>query len=142
MDAPLLHYLKEETQRIEPEWYMPIVPMVLINGSKGIGTGYSTDTPNYNPRDIVDNIRRKMRGEPLKHMIPWYRGYRGEMKEMDGGNRVVTSGEIAILDDENSVEITELPVGTWTQDYKEKVIEPMVMGTETKSGKKTPPLIQ
>ena len=61
---------------------------------------------------------------------------------MDGGNRVVTSGEIAILDEENSVEITELPVGTWTQDYKEKVIEPMVMGTETKSGKKTPPLIQ
>ena len=55
------------TCRIEPEWYCPIIPMVLVNGCDGIGTGYSTFVPNYNPRQIVDNLRRLMNGlEPME----------------------------------------------------------------------------
>ena len=42
---------------------MPILPMVLVNGAEGIGTGWSTSIPNYNPRDIVANIKRLMNGE-------------------------------------------------------------------------------
>ena len=53
--------------RIEPEWYCPIMPMVLVNGCDGIGTGYSTFVPNYNPREIVNNLRRLMHGlEPME----------------------------------------------------------------------------
>ena len=52
-DDPLLKYLSEDNQRIEPEWYMPILPMVLVNGAEGIGTGWSTKIYNYNPREIV-----------------------------------------------------------------------------------------
>ncbi len=37
--------------------YMPIIPTVLVNGAEGIGTGWSTSIPNYNPRDIVANLR-------------------------------------------------------------------------------------
>ena len=59
-DDPLLKYLDDDGQSIEPEWYMPILPMVLINGGHGIGTGWSTDVPSYNPRDIIDNIKRMM----------------------------------------------------------------------------------
>lgn len=55
------------THRIEPEWYCPILPMVLVNGCDGIGTGYSTSVPNFNPREIVDNLRRLMNGlEPME----------------------------------------------------------------------------
>jgi DNA topoisomerase II len=142
LDAPLLNYLHEENQKIEPEWYMPIVPMVLVNGADGIGTGWMTKIPNYNPRDIVDNLRRMMRNEPVKHMTPWFKGHRGEMKELDGGERIVTSGECAVLDEDNTIEITELPIRVWTQNYKEATIEPMVTGTETKTGKAKPPQIQ
>jgi DNA topoisomerase-2 len=63
--------LNDDGQNVEPEWYLPIVPMVLINGAEGIGTGWSTSIPNYNPRDIVDNIRRLMNGEEVVPMLPW-----------------------------------------------------------------------
>ena len=52
-DGPLLKYLNEDNQKIEPEWYIPIIPMVLVNGADGIGTGWMTRIPNYNPRQIV-----------------------------------------------------------------------------------------
>jgi DNA topoisomerase-2 len=65
-DENVLRFLFEENQRIEPEWYCPIIPMVLVNGAEGIGTGWSTKIPNYNPRDIVQNIRRLLNGEELK----------------------------------------------------------------------------
>lgn len=135
----MLNYLREENQQIEPEWYIPIVPMVLINGAKGIGTGWATDIPNYNPRDIVDNIKRMMRDEPQKHMSPWFKGHRGMMREIDDGSRIVSSGELSILDDENMIEITELPIRIWTQAYKESVIEPMALGLEATDKKKAIP---
>lgn len=56
-DDPLLNYLTDDGQSIEPEWYVPIIPMVLVNGADGIGTGWSTSIPNYSPQSIVDNIR-------------------------------------------------------------------------------------
>ena len=56
-DEPLLKYNFDDNVRIEPEWYIPIIPMVLINGSEGIGTGWSTKIPNYDVREIVNNIR-------------------------------------------------------------------------------------
>ena len=47
---------------VEPEFYIPVIPMVLVNGAEGIGTGWSTNVPNYNPRDIIVQIRRKIKG--------------------------------------------------------------------------------
>ena len=66
-----------------PTRYMPILPMVLVNGAEGIGTGWSTSIPNYNPRDIVANLQRLLDGEPLVAMEPWYKGFRGTIHEVD-----------------------------------------------------------
>lgn len=55
---------------------MPIIPMVLVNGSEGIGTGWSSYIPNYNPRDIVANVKRLLNGEEMQPMDPWYRGFK------------------------------------------------------------------
>jgi len=38
-DDPLLNNLKDDNDLIEPEYYLPIIPMVLVNGAEGIGTG-------------------------------------------------------------------------------------------------------
>ena len=62
-DDPLLNYLEEEGQSIEPNYYLPIIPLSLVNGAEGIGTGWSTNIPCHNPRDIVKNLQRMMRGE-------------------------------------------------------------------------------
>jgi DNA topoisomerase II len=75
-DDPILNYQVEEDMVIEPDYFLPTVPLVLIDGADGIGTGWSTNIPNYNPVDVVDNIRRKMAGEPMVPMTPWYRGFK------------------------------------------------------------------
>ncbi|SCZ87504.1 BZ3500_MvSof-1268-A1-R1_Chr2-2g04970 [Microbotryum saponariae] len=133
-DDSVLEYLNDDGQSIEPSWYIPIIPMALVNGSEGIGTGWSSSVPNYNPTDIVANLRRKMRGEEMEPMHPWYRGFKGtiEKTEKDG---YVSTGHIERLDDA-TVEITELPIRTWTQTYKE-MLESWVVGTE-----KSPALIK
>ena len=51
---------------IEPERYYPIIPMVLINGTKGIGTGWSTDIPQYNPIDIINMMKKLLNNEELE----------------------------------------------------------------------------
>ena len=53
-DDAILKYMLDDNQKIEPEWYIPIIPMVLVNGADGIGTGWMTKIPNYNPREIVE----------------------------------------------------------------------------------------
>lgn len=61
---------------------MPVLPTVLINGAEGIGTGWSTSIPNYNPRDVVANLKRMLEGGEPEAMQPWYRGFKGTIQEV------------------------------------------------------------
>ncbi|KAK4052503.1 DNA topoisomerase 2 [Microbotryomycetes sp. JL201] len=133
-DDNVLTYLNDDGQSIEPAWYIPVMPMCLVNGSDGIGTGWSSSVPNYNPSDIVANLKRKMKGQELEPMHPWYRGFRGTIEKAEKDGFKVT-GLIQMIDD-STVEITELPIRTWTQSYKE-LLESWVVGTE-----KAPALIK
>ncbi|CAG11670.1 unnamed protein product, partial [Tetraodon nigroviridis] len=134
VDSNLLKFLYDDNQKVEPEWYIPIIPMVLVNGAEGIGTGWACKIPNYDVREIVNNINRMLsRQEPLQ-MLPSYKGFKGVIHEL-GQNQYLVSGEVSVID-KNTVEITELPVRTWTQAYKESVLEPMLQGSD-----KTPALI-
>ncbi|XP_022982562.1 DNA topoisomerase 2 isoform X1 [Cucurbita maxima] len=120
-DDKLLNYLNEDGQSIEPTWYMPIIPTVLVNGSEGIGTGWSSYIPNYNPRDIIRNVRRMLDGEAMLPMDPWYRGFSGTIEKTatkEGGTSYTVSGIIEEVSD-TTLRITELPVRRWTNDYKD-----------------------
>ena len=61
-DEPLLQTQFEEGIRIEPVCFLPVIPLVLINGATGIGTGWSTTIPNHNPIEIVDRMIMKLKG--------------------------------------------------------------------------------
>jgi len=118
-DEPLLTYNTDDGKTIEPETYIPVVPMVLINGADGIGTGWSTSIPNYNPADVIENIRLRMAGSSkadMKPMQPWFRGWEGEVEDI-GNGRFKFTGTI-VHKDANTVEVTEWPVRFWTQDFK------------------------
>ncbi|XP_067144002.1 DNA topoisomerase 2-alpha-like [Centruroides vittatus] len=128
LDEPLLVHLFDDNQRIEPEYYIPVIPMVLVNGCEGIGTGWSTKIPNYNPREIVSNIRRMLKGDEPVKMNPWFKNFKGVIEQLDN-QRYVINGEVSILSS-NKLEITELPVRTWTQTYKEQVLETMLHGSD------------
>lgn len=115
-DDQLLNYLADEGQMIEPKYYVPIVPMVLINGSTGIGMGWSSSVPCYHPLEVIENVRRKIRGEEMLEMIPWYCCFQGKIEKMEEYKFSVT-GIIERVDDTNW-RISELPVQVWTEDYK------------------------
>lgn len=127
-DDPLLKHEYDDNQKIEPTWYIPIIPMLLVNGADGIGTGWMTKIPNYNPRDLVKYIRALINEEAPPVLQPWYKHFRGTI-ESCADNRYIVSGECATLG-ETKIEITELPVGTWTQNYKENVLELLLYGNE------------
>lgn len=78
-DNELLAYKTDDGVAIEPEFYVPVIPMVLVNGAEGIGTGWSSSVCNYNPREIISNLRRKIAGDSMLPMLPWYNGFTGEV---------------------------------------------------------------
>jgi DNA topoisomerase-2 len=114
-DDPILNYLDDDGIPVEPEYYLPILPVILINGAEGIGTGFSTQVLPYNPLDLIENIKNMMDGKPLKELKPYFHGFKGKITQDDKtysimGNYECVSGDLII---------TELPVGTWTSVYKE-----------------------
>ncbi|XP_037467337.1 DNA topoisomerase 2-like [Triticum dicoccoides] len=118
-DDVLLNYLNEEGQSFEPSWYLPVIPMVLVNGCKGFGNGWSSHVPNYNPKDIIANLKRLLHGEAIVPMVPWYKGFKGSVKEKSSkaaGVRYTITGIIEEVD-VTKLKITELPVRCWTYDY-------------------------
>ena len=116
-DEMLLNYLDDDGLSIEPTYYMPIVPLVLINGSEGIGTGWSTSIPNYNPNDVIANINRLLDGEDMQAMSPWYRDFHGSIHPMPlNENRFHVRGCVEKLNT-TTLRITELPIGVWTNTY-------------------------
>lgn len=113
-DSPVLSYTSDDGVNTEPVYYVPVIPMALVNGLEGIGSGFSTSVPSYNPRDLIENIRRRLKGLQYKDIHPWYRGFEGSIDPVETNYK--SSGNYTI--DCNLVRITELPVGTWTSNYK------------------------
>jgi DNA topoisomerase-2 len=118
-----LHYLSDDGVSIEPEYFMPVIPTVLINGSDGIGTGWSSAVPNYDPREIINNIRKLINGEEVDPMHPAYTGYNGTI-EYVGEQKYDVKGRIERVDDTTLV-ITELPVKMSIQSMKERLDKQM-----------------
>jgi len=120
-DAALLKHIDDDGDVVEPEYYLPVVPLLAINGSIGIGTGYSTNIPPHNPDDVVCLLRHRLEGsmESLAgHPLdPWWFGFKGVTQRVDDQSWM-TRGLYTLDDEKRTVTITELPVGTWTKDYK------------------------
>ena len=115
-DSPLLRQLVEDGKQIEPEFFVPVVPMVLLNGAAGIGTGFSTYVPNHSLRDVVSNIRAMLRGEEPSEMVPSWAGFKGSV-EVDGKD-VVVRGVWERVGDQGRIRVTELPIGVSIDAFK------------------------
>ena len=79
-DIPLLQYREDEGKKIEPYYLLPIIPIVLVNGTIGIGTGHSTYIPSHNPLDIIAWLKAKINNTSLPELVPWYRGFTGTIQ--------------------------------------------------------------
>ncbi|NBO71618.1 hypothetical protein EBV26_14230 [bacterium] len=144
-DDTVLSYINDDGQMVEPVFYAPAIPMILVNGSKGIGTGFSTDVMPHNPLQIIAYIRSMLRETPDADrpvIEPYFKGFKGTIRNIaasasatsgtpasasatipcSGGSatyaKYLIKGTYEIIAD-RKVRITELPIGTWTDDYKE-----------------------
>lgn len=131
-DSAILNYLNDDGQQIEPEYYAPIIPMILVNGSDGIGTGWSSKVPLYNPADVIENVKRYNDGLELLQMTPWYKNFKGTIVPSEKKGTFETRGvwELKSTKFNDVLIVTELPIGRWTQDFKE-LVESYRDGTST-----------
>uniref|UniRef100_A0A672IH98 DNA topoisomerase 2 n=1 Tax=Salarias fasciatus TaxID=181472 RepID=A0A672IH98_SALFA len=130
VDDNLLKYNYDDNQRIEPEWYIPIIPTVLANGSEGIGTGWASKIPNYDVRELISNIHRMLEGEEPLPMLPNYKGFKGTIDQVMN-NQFMNSGEISIIDS-TTVEISELPPQYYKDYHTDTTVRFVVKMTEDK----------
>ena len=114
-DDAVLNYLDDDGRSIEPDFYMPTLPMVLVNGTEGIGTGFSCYVPPFNPVDIKENIKRILNGDEIVTMRPWFRGFKGVVHKEEDTWMMEGVWNWSGM----NIVVTELPPGRWTQDYKE-----------------------
>ena len=127
-DFDCLTYRDDDGLLVEPEWYAPILPMLLINGCRGIGTGYSTFVPSFNPKELKDAIVQWLtKGTGLdREFTPYTRGFKGKITKIDKQDYMV-QGVWKV--EKEDVTITELPVGTWTSDFRETLDKLVADGT-------------
>lgn len=140
-DMHVLKYVVDDGVQVEPEYYTPIIPMILVNGSVGIGTGFSTNIPSYNPKDIIHVLRMMLNDEDASSMelVPWYHGFTGTIEKIN--DKYYSRGKYHKVS-VTKVEITELPIGTWTFDFKcllEDILDktPDIKGYENYSSDET-----
>lgn len=110
-----LNFLDDDGFKIEPEFYIPIIPMILVNGSEGIGTGYSTSIPKFKLDDIKQSIINKLENDKFTPIHPNYERFKGEIIKQDKFS-YLSNGVYSV--EGNKIIISELPIGVWTEDYK------------------------
>ena len=144
MDDAILQYLNDDGLLVEPVYYAPIIPMVLVNGSKGIGTGFSTDIMCYNPLEIIDYLKSKLNNMNVDsgssvsssqstEFVPYYEGFKGNIHKISEGKFLIKGCYENLGVDK--IKVTELPVGYWTEDFKE-LLENLIEPGLDKDGKK------
>lgn len=115
IDDQFLERMEDDGDIIEPVYYIPIIPMILVNGSRGIATAYNNYIPCHDPLVLCDWIEKWLNGEEVPELIPWFRGFKGEI-EYDG-DKITTTGVIETKG--RTAIITELPVGVSTASYRD-----------------------
>ncbi len=138
-DDAILTYLEDDGTPVEPEYYYPIIPMALVNGVEGIGTGYSCSIPSFNPMDIVAYLKKKLLAESTEGMefVPYYSGFKGTVTRVEKDQTKYLVKGTYVKTGADKIKITELPVGTWTMPYIQTLEEMMDGSVNEKTGKKT-----
>jgi DNA topoisomerase II len=121
-DDAVLEYLEDDGFPVEPMFYVPIIPMILVNGGKGIGTGFSTDILSYSVENLISYLQRKLKDDSTEDVEfrPHYRGFTGTCHEFDDGKKYIVKGTYQKIND-RKVRVTELPIGHWTDDFKQHI---------------------
>jgi len=125
-DNAVLSYAMDDGQQVEPEFYAPIVPMILVNGAEGIGTGFSCYVPPYDLQIIKHNIECALNQVAMVPMVPHFKGFKGKVAKTKEHTWVMSG---VVEKEGNQLHVTELPPGKWIQDFKEHLEDLLEKGT-------------
>ena len=116
-DNSVLKYAMDDGQQVEPEFYAPIVPMILVNGAEGIGTGFSCYVPPYDIEIVKHNIQCALDQVAMVPMVPHFKGFKGKVTKTKDHTWVLEG--VVQAEGGSRWHVTELPPGKWIQDFKE-----------------------
>ena len=135
-DDIILDYINDDGQIVEPTFYCPIIPFALCNGISGIGTGFSCNIPSYNPLQLIQAIRHKLKNQMDEfntlQFNPYFEGFKGTVKSVEE-NKYLIKGLYETVND-TTIIIRELPIGTWTMNYI-SFLEELLDGDKKKKAK-------
>ena len=119
-DDGILVHNETDGEKIEPKTYLPILPISLINGAEGTGTGHACLIKAYNPKDVAAACVNVLLGKKLKPgtLTPWYRGFSGKIERVQETGQVVITGKLEVVNT-TTIKITELPIGMYLDQYLE-----------------------
>lgn len=133
-DDCLLKQRQDDGDLVEPYYYVPTIPLLLINGCIGIGTGWMCNTPQFSPKDVIqactmwmnlydesDEEKKRVICKDLdtfiQNMKPWYRGFNGTIEKINNvDTKFITKG--VYTQTKNKIKITELPIGLWNSKFQ------------------------
>lgn len=138
-DLPVLNYLDDDGTLVEPEFYAPILPMILVNGATGIGTGFSTNVMCYDPLEITAYIKERLEHpdttdteisykDEYEVLVPYFEGFKGKVEQVASDKYMIHG--VFTVSGKDKIRITELPIGTWTDNYKQ-FLETLMVGGMT-----------
>lgn len=116
-DTPILKHQFFEGQQIEPMFYVPSLPILLVNGSEGVSSGFAQKILPRNPDDIKKYIKDKIQGKnPKSNLIPYYNGFGGTVEQGENSSQWLIKGVMKVTGI-NKVEISEVPIGYDLKTY-------------------------
>lgn len=122
-DEGLVEHLYDRDDKIEPKFFLPIVPMILINGATGIGTGYASSIPNHSVSSVIACLRSLLAGGDPTPLLPYWNGFKGETGYNKNGQAY--SKGIFKRVNTSTLHISEVPVGQFSETYKDNVLLPL-----------------
>lgn len=118
-DFELLTNKIEEGEEIEPEYFLPIVPTVILNGTSGIAVGFATNILNRNPKDVIDACISSLNGEKIKTLTPWISEFTGTFtRDLANPKTWKISGLYEVVNT-TTIKVTEIPPSFTYEKYEE-----------------------
>lgn len=109
-----------DSSNVQPVYFLPLIPMVLLNGIAGIAVGWSTDILPHSLKALIEATKAALLGKAIPTLVPHYERYNITVKATDKPNQWQLSGKVEIT--KNFVKIIELPPGMSLLSFKEYLI--------------------
>lgn len=121
-DDAILERQEVDGEQIEPKTYAPLLPMVLVNGAQGTGTGHSCLIMSYNPAQVRDACLQVLSNKKLKggSLTPWFRGFGGQVERNSETGQVLITGKLEVVNS-TTIHVSELPIGTYLDQFKARL---------------------